>query len=202
MTEESNPPSPTLARDPAANLHRFFGEVGRNWGWVMALGILFIILGTVGIGMSTALTVTTVFVFGILLLVGGAGQVFDAFKCKGWKSVLFHVLIGLLYLGAGITLLNRPLAGSLLLTIVLGGTILAAGISRMIMGFQAKGTAGSGWAIFSGFISLALGLMILIKWPSSGLWVIGLFVAIEMLSHGWACVMIALAARSSLKANA
>jgi uncharacterized membrane protein HdeD (DUF308 family) len=37
--------------------------------------------------------------------------------------------------------------------------------------------------------------MILARWPVSGLWVIGLFVAIEMIFGGWTYIFIALGAR-------
>ena len=62
------------------------GDVKENWGWILALGILFIILGFVGFGMVVALTITTTMFFGGFLFVGGVLQLFHAFKCKGWKN--------------------------------------------------------------------------------------------------------------------
>ena len=47
-----------------------------------------------------------------------------------------------------------------------------------------------GWVMFNGIISLVLGIMIWRQWPYSGLWVIGLFVGIEMLLNGWSLVML------------
>jgi uncharacterized membrane protein HdeD (DUF308 family) len=176
------------------------GDVAKNWGWILALGILFVVLGTIGLGMSVFLTIVSVMFFGILILVGGIFQVIDAFKCKGWKGTVWHVLIGLLYVAVGIMLLTRPLAGSLVLTVMLGGSIIAVGILRIIMGFQLRGATGTwGWVVFSGVVTLVLGFMILSKWPGSGLWVIGLFVAIEMIMHGWSYIMVALAVKSTKK---
>ncbi|ADJ29800.1 HdeD family acid-resistance protein [Nitrosococcus watsonii] len=175
-----------------------FGELGKNWGWFMALGILFIVLGTIALGMSVAFTVATVLFFGFLLLLGGVLQIVDAFKCKGWKSILLHVLIALLYVAAGVLLITEPIAGSLVLTAILGGAFVATGILRIVMGLQLKSSgAGWGWVVFSGVVSLILGGMILFEWPLSALWVIGLLVAVEMIFHGWSYVMIALAARSA-----
>lgn len=173
------------------------GDVAKNWGWILALGILFVALGTIGLGMSVFLTIASVMFFGALLLVGGVFQIIDAFKCTGWKGIVWHVLIGLLYVAAGIMLLTRPLAGSMILTVMLGGSLLAVGILRIIMGFQLKSATGTWrWVVFSGAITLILGLMILSKWPASGLWVIGLFVAVEMIMHGWSYILMAMAARS------
>ena len=55
--------------------------------------------------------------------------------------------------------------------------------------------------LVSGLISIALGAMILAQWPTSGFWVIGLFVAIEMIFNGWSSVFVALAARKAAKAQ-
>jgi uncharacterized membrane protein HdeD (DUF308 family) len=52
-----------------------------------------------------------------------------------------------------------------------------------------------GWVLLNGVVTLALGIMIWRRWPLSGLWVIGLFVGIEMLLYGWSLVMLAIAAK-------
>jgi hypothetical protein len=73
------------------------------------------------------------------------------------------------------------------------------GILRIIMGFQMKGKKGWGWLVFAGLVSLLLGGIILFEWPATGLWVIGLLVAIELIIHGWSYVFVALAARRTVK---
>ena len=73
-----------------------FGDLHRNWGWLLALGILMVVLGMVGLGMTYWLTVVTMIWFGALAFVGGIAQIFDAFKHKGWKSTAWHILVGLI----------------------------------------------------------------------------------------------------------
>lgn len=178
------------------------GDLPRHWGWVMALGILFIVLGTVGLGMSIALTVTTVMVFGMLMITGGVFQAVEVFKCKGWKGVMLHIITALFYIAAGIMLVMNPLVGSVVLTAMLGGALIAVGVLRITMGFQLKDIAHHwGWIVFAGVMSLILGGMILLQWPTSALWVIGLLVAIELIMHGWSYVMLALAARTAKMAK-
>ncbi len=177
-----------------------FGEVSRNWGWLLALGILFVILGTIGLGMTFTLTLASVLFFGVLMLIGGGAQLVQAFQDKGWKSVIWHVLIALLYIGAGIIVVRNPVGASLLLTAMLAGALVAVGVVRIIMAFQLRGDSGWVWLLLGGIVTLLLGLMIFSKWPVSGLWVIGLFVAIEMIVNGWSYVAIALAARRAGKA--
>jgi uncharacterized membrane protein HdeD (DUF308 family) len=63
------------------------------------------------------------------------------------------------------------------------------------MAFQHRGTKGWGWLLFGGIVAVLLGAMIASRWPVSGLWVIGLFVAIELIMNGWTYVFLALAAK-------
>jgi len=179
-----------------------FGDLSRRWGWLLALGILFIVLGVIGIGMAFALTVASLIVFGVLLLVGGAVQVVQAFQSKGWKSVVLHILIAILYLLAGLAVLQDPLLASLVLTLMLAGIILAIGVVRIIMAFQMRRSKGWGLVLVGGIVSVALGGLIYLQWPVSALWVIGLFVAIDLIANGWSYVFIALAARDAGKAKA
>ena len=183
----------TSSSTRSIEIQTMFGDVGKNWGWFLALGILFIALGTLALGISTAVTVATVLLFGILLTIGGVFQFVDAFKYRGWKSILPHILIALLYIAAGIVLIRQPLAGSVVFTAILGGIFIALGILRIAIGIQLRSIGFLwGWVVFAGVVSLALGGMIFLQWPTSALWVIGLLVAIEMIFHGWAFVMMAL----------
>ena len=174
-----------------------FGEVQRNWGWMLALGILFLILGIVGLGMAIALTMASVLFFGVLILIGGGLQLFESFKCKGWKSMLWHVLIAVLYILVGIEIITNPMFASAILTLLLAFGIIAVGIIRIVMAIQMRSFKGWIWPLLGGIISVLLGVMIASRWPSSGLWVIGLFVAIEMIAHGWSYIFIALAAKNA-----
>ncbi len=175
--------------------HPVFGDLSRNWGWLLAFGILSIILGTVGMGMTFGLTLVSVVFFGALLIVGGTFQLVDAFKCRGWKGTLWHILIALLYIAGGLLIVVDPLLASETLTLALAAVLIAVGVSRVMMALQHRGQSGWGWLVLSGLISIALGAMIVAKWPMSGMWVIGLFVAIELIFNGWAYLFVALAAR-------
>jgi uncharacterized membrane protein HdeD (DUF308 family) len=177
------------------------GELKNKWGWLLALGISLIVLGTLGLWMSFAMTLATVIMFGALLAVGGVFQLLNAFQLKGWKSVLWHVLIALLYIAAGIIIFTDPVFASLSLTIALAWILIAVGVLRIFMAFQLRAVKGWFWPLVSGLISIALGAMILAQWPATGFWVIGLFVAIEMILNGWSSVFVALAARKAAKAG-
>lgn len=178
-----------------------FGDLEKSWGWLFAFGLLSILLGSLGLGMTFMLTELTMVFFAALLIVGGVFQLLDALKCNGWKSTAWHVLIALLYIAAGVYMALHPELAAVSLTLVIGAMLIAVGILRAIMAFQIKPAKGWWWPLLSGLISLALGGMILAEWPQSGFFIIGLFVAIELIFNGWSYLFIALAARAARKAR-
>jgi uncharacterized membrane protein HdeD (DUF308 family) len=177
------------------DLATVLGDLKKNWGWFLALGILLVIFGFIGLGMMLALTLASVIFLGVLLLIAAVAQIINAFKGKGWKSIAWHILSAILYGIAGVVIIIDPLVASVVFTLVLGFIILLVGITRIVMAFHVRAAKGWGWPVASGIISVLLGIMIIAQWPFSGLWVIGLFVAIEMIMSGWSYIFLALAAR-------
>jgi uncharacterized membrane protein HdeD (DUF308 family) len=178
------------------------GDLIHNWGWLLALGLLLVALGTIGLGMTFWLTLATVFIFGIFLLIAGVLQLVQAVKCRGWRSVLWHVVIGILYVIAGLDIIDDPLRASALLTLLLGGVLIGIGVVRIVMAMQWRGFKNWVWPLIGGIAAIILGFMILTSWPISGFWVIGLFVSIEMIFSGWSYIIIALGAREMGKQHA
>lgn len=176
-----------------------FGELEKNWGWLLLFGVVSILLGTLGLGMTFTLTEISVVFFGVLLVVGGVFQLLDAIKCRGWKSIAWHVLIALIYIAAGLLMVMRTELAALSLTLVIAYALIAIGVLRAIMAFQLRPSKGWWWPLVSGVVSVALGVMILMQWPQSGLFIIGLFIAIELIFNGWAYLFVALAARAAAK---
>jgi uncharacterized membrane protein HdeD (DUF308 family) len=176
-------------------MHPILGNARKNWGWLLGFGILSVVLGTAGLGMTFALTLVSVTFFGILLAVGGGFQLVDAFQCKGWKGTLVHVLIALLYLGTGLVMAINPLPAAVALTLVLGVMVIVVGVLRIAVAIQHRASRGWGWALAGGVISILLGALVLSGWPVSGLWVIGLVIAVELIVNGWTYIFVGLAAR-------
>lgn len=174
-----------------------FGEVQKRWGWLLAFGILAIVLGTLGLGSVIFLTLASVLFFGWLILIEGGVQLFQAFQCRGWKSVLWHVLGALLHVLAGIVVIGDPVLASNLFTLLLAAAILASGVTRIVVAFQMRAAGVWLWPLLGGLVAVALGLMIAVHWPASSLVVIGLFIAIELIVNGWTLVTVALAARAA-----
>jgi uncharacterized membrane protein HdeD (DUF308 family) len=171
------------------------GELRRSWGWYLALGIVLIVLGTIAIGSTLVMTIASVFFFGWLLIIGGAMEVIHAFWHKRWAGFFLDLLTGILYVVAGWMMVSNPQESALLLTLVIAMFLVFEGVFRIVAALAAR-YPHWGWVMFNGVISLILGIMIWRQWPYSGLWVIGLFVGIEMLLNGWSLVMLSLASRN------
>jgi len=173
-----------------------FPVLEKNWGWFLALGVGLVVLGLVALGLTFAMTILSVMYFGVLLLVGGGLEVAHAFATQRWSGFFLQLLLGLFYLVAGGTMLTEPLAASLVLTLVLGLSILFTGVSRIALALSMRGVRHWICVLLSGVVSLLLGGVILARWPASGLWVIGLLVALEMILAGWSWIMLGLTART------
>lgn len=169
------------------------------WVFLLAMGVALMIVGALAIGSSVIATFATVLVFGILMLLGAVFQVVTALWGRSWRGFFLHLLGGVLYLIAGLFMIENPLEAALNLTFLVAACLLVGGILRIGLSL-AERFEGWGWVLLNGVISVILGVGIWRQWPLDGLWVIGLFVGIEMLFSGLSWVMLGLAVRSGRKA--
>jgi uncharacterized membrane protein HdeD (DUF308 family) len=169
-------------------------ELHRHWALFLALGVGLIGLGVIGILASGLFTLASVVFFGWLLVIAGVGLTIHAFWAKRWSGFFLQFLSGLLYLVGGWMLATHPELGAITLTLVIAISFVVQGAFRI---GAALTTRIDGWGslLASGIITLVLGLMIWNEWPFSGVWVIGLFVGIDMFFYGGWLVSLALSAR-------
>lgn len=133
--------------------------------------------------------------FGWVLLIAGIIEAVQAFRHRHGGHLFLHVLNAVLSIIVGIMLVLSPLAGALVLTLLLAAYFTVAGIFRIVTAFAMR-IPGWGWLLFNGIVTLILGILIWTHWPASGLWIIGLFIGIDLIIVGWSQVMTAAAARA------
>ncbi len=153
-------------------------------GWIIALGIVYVIAGFVALGSVVFATVVTVFIVGVMMLIAGVAEVINAFQVKSWGKFLLWLLLGVLYIIAGFVTFENPLFAAALLTLMLGFALVASGIMRIILAFSMKEGAPWVWVLLSGAVTLLLGLVILTHWPVSGLYILGLLLGIDLIFAG------------------
>ena len=170
-------------------------ELRRNWAWLLVLGFLLIILGTIALVDSVSVTVISMFLFGWVLLVAGIIEAVQAFRHRRAGHLFLHVLNAVLSIIVGLMLIRHPLAGALVITLLLAVYFTVAGVFRIVAALSMR-IRGWGWALADGIITLIVGIVVWAGWPVSGLWIIGLFIGIDLIVAGWSEVMLAVAARS------
>ena len=153
-------------------------------GWIVALGVVYVIAGLIALGSVMFATVVTVFVVGIMMLIAGVAEVFNAFQIKSWGKFLVWLLLGLLYIVAGFVTFENPLLAAAVLTLFLGFSLIFSGVMRIFLGFSMKVGTPWMWVVLSGIITLLLGLVIVVHWPVSGLYILGMFLGIDLVIVG------------------
>lgn len=153
-------------------------------GWSIALGIAMILLGLVALSDQIVATAMVATFIGVILLLGCALSLIKVFTIHGWKSHFWYAIVAIAYGVAGYVFIGRPFAAAVVFTLVLGWAILIGGIFRTFLAFKLRHHQGAGWILFSAVISIILGGLIISQWPGTGLYILGLFLGIELIFAG------------------
>lgn len=176
-------------------------EMRRHWAWYLGLGIALVVLGTLAIGGAVFVTVASMIFLGWLMIIGGALEAGHAFWRRAWSGFFFDLLIGLLYLVVGVMFVSNPIIAAESVTWVMAVMFIFGGVFRIAVALSTHFRNWL-WILLNGVITLALGIMIWRQLPEAALWVIGLFIGIDMIFNGWSLIMLALSARSLKVENA
>jgi uncharacterized membrane protein HdeD (DUF308 family) len=166
----------------------------RNWGWLLAFGIVLALLGIAAVIRSFAATVASMMFFGWMLLFAGVVEFVNAFMVGHWGGFFLHLLASILFIVTGFLLVIRPVVSAEVATFVMSMFFLIGGLYQLIASAWTH-MSGWGWQAFAGFISSLMGVLLLVQWPLSGLWAIGLFIGIDLIFAGWAWIALALGLR-------
>jgi uncharacterized membrane protein HdeD (DUF308 family) len=159
-------------------------------GWIVALGIVCVIAGLIALSSVVFATRVTVFVVGIMMLISGIAEVINAFQFKSWGKFLLWLVVGLLYIGAGLVTFENPLLAAAVLTLLLGIALAGSGLLRIILAFSMREGMPWTWVALSGLVTLLLGVVILMHWPVSSLFVLGVLLGVDLIiiGIGWSLV--------------
>jgi uncharacterized membrane protein HdeD (DUF308 family) len=165
-------------------------------GWIVALGVVYVIAGLVALSSVVLATVVSVFIVGIMMVIAGVAEVINAFQLKSWGKFLLWIALGLLYIVAGVVTFQNPLLAAALLTLMLGVALVVSGIMRIILAFNMKEGMPWMWVVLSGVITLILGGIVLAKWPVSSLYILGIFLGIDLVFAGVGWIFVGLGLKS------
>jgi uncharacterized membrane protein HdeD (DUF308 family) len=151
--------------------------------------------GVFALGDVVAFTLVSVIFIGAMLLVGGVFQIIHAFMTRGWSGFAFNIIMGLLYIIAGVLIMQEPVQGSVILTILILVTLLIGGIMRIVVALRHREVSGWWLMALGGLLSVVVAVMLYATLPWSGLWVLGTLIAIELLIQGFTWIQFGWALR-------
>lgn len=166
-------------------------EMIHNWGWFLAFGIILVLLGIAALVRAFAATVASMVFFGWILIFSGIIELVHAFMLGKWAGFFLHLLVALLFGIAGALMVFRPVISAEAITFVMAIFFMVGGLYQLFASIWSH-LPGWGWGAANGVVSTVLGVLLLTQWPISGLWVIGLFVGIDLIFYGSAWISMAL----------
>ena len=171
------------------------GIVRHSVGMSIALSALMIIAGILAILVPPAAGISVAIFVAWLVALSGVFHLGFAWQMRTTGSLLWQLLIGILYLAISLYMLTRPIAGLASLTLVLASYLFVKGILEFVLGVRMRPFPGSGWLFFDGLMAIILGAMIGFTWPSSSEWAIGTLIGVSILFAGISRLSLSLAAR-------
>lgn len=160
-------------------------------------GVLLIVLGMVAVGSPFLAAVAVNVVVGWLIVLAGVVHLVIAFRVHGAGSVIWKVLVGVAYLCFGTYVILHPVLGVASLTLILASLFLIEGVLDIVLFVKMRPIHGSSWVLIDGIVTLLLGLLIYLQWPSSSAWAIGTLVGISLIFSGVARVGMSMAVRKA-----
>jgi len=163
----------------------------RTYKSVRAIGIVAIVVGCFAILLPELFSLGAAVFAGCILVIASAFLTAAAFTAHGVGSLLARLAWALLTFIVGLWLIIEPHNGTLTLTLVLGIYFLLTGLMRIAAAFMGRGTPNAGWVGLSGVCGLIIGILVLVEFPSSADWAIGLLIGIDLIFAGWMLISVA-----------
>lgn len=179
-------------------MNTFTPGLCKRWNSFLVSGFLLLILGTIALSSAFWTTMATVIFFGALLIAAGLANILHAFWAAEWKGFFAQLIVGIFSAVVGWFILTHPGIGAASITLLLALFFTAAGLFKVAGALFQHGEQW-GWMLFSGLVTLGIGLLIMAQWPSSALWIIGLFIAVDLIVSGWVNIMFSLTVRQACK---
>lgn len=186
---------PTLVPDQKLALGTAMERLRHRWGWFVALGLLAMMLGIVALGLVVHATITTVYIIAVFMVLAGGAEIMLGLSGKTWGREFLYIIAGLFYIVAGAFALARPLDAAIVLTLMLGGALLAAGLVRIYIGTHMHSHAKT-MVIVGGAFTALVGLLVILGWPTNSIVILGTLLGVDLLVTGLMWVGFGLRLRS------
>ncbi|GGR25129.1 HdeD family acid-resistance protein [Streptomyces roseolus] len=180
--------------DPVQEMAREGQRLGRSFGRLAALGVILVLCGVVGLVYTGVATLTSMWLFGWLLLVGGLVGLLQAYASRGTGSFWLAAVVAAVNLAAGCVVLRHPEGTAEALTMFAALLFLTGGVFRLVGSVVTRGPQ-FGWTLLQGAFGVLLGVLVLFDWPDSSRYVIGCFFSLALLFDGLGLVAMGIGGR-------
>jgi uncharacterized membrane protein HdeD (DUF308 family) len=170
-------------------------QVRRSWGWFLIFGILLAILGAACIVKAETATTFSILALGWVLIVSGAMWLVNSFFAYSWHGFFLYLLNAILRVVTGYLLIRHPNAGAEGVTMLLAALFIVGGLFRTV-GASVIQFPRWGWTVFSGLVSIGLGVYLLVTWPAATTYFVGIVIGIDLLFDGGSLIGFASAIHS------
>ena len=177
---------------------------GTHWRLFLFQGVVMIVLGVVAVCAPVAATIAVDIYVGWLLLISGVIGLVAIVSTHHVHAFLWSLITAALSVVIGILLILKPIEGAVSLTVVLTAFFIAEGVFQTAIAIAARHvmTGTWVWMMISGIADLALAAIIILGWPGTAIWALGLLVGVNLLTSGWAIVVAALSGRGIARIGA
>jgi uncharacterized membrane protein HdeD (DUF308 family) len=172
---------------------------GLYWGGSMWWGVSLIVLGVLS-GTLILAFVTVNPVIAWLIVSTGLAHLIIALHTHRVQSLIWRLIVGFAYVLFGVYLIACPVLRWVSLTLVLSRLFLFEGIFDILVFLRLRTIGGSSWVLLKGTVTLILGLMFYLQWPSIARWAIGVLVSASLVTSGVTLLMLSSAARNAMAA--
>src|SRR5689334_18214060 len=185
--------------DPLRSImqHAISDALKTHWRLLLFQGVMMVLLGILAFAAPVAATIAVDIFVGWLFLISGVVGLVAVFSAKDIPAFLWSLITAALSVAAGVLLIWKPVEGALTLTLLLTAFFVAEGVFQIAASIAYRHVPGgsAGWMLLSGVADLVLVVLIFAGWPVTAAWTLGILVAINLITSGWAIVMAALAGR-------
>jgi uncharacterized membrane protein HdeD (DUF308 family) len=175
-------------------------QVGAGWGWMLASGVLGVVLGLAALIWPFPATYAATLIVGAFFMAAGAVALGAGFFGRGHGRRGYIIFYGALSLVLGVLIAFWPLSGALSLTLLVAAWLGARGVVELIAGFRLR--RHKALMIVLGVVNILLMLLIVATVPWSALTLPGYILGISFLFGGVTEISAAMAHRAGAPAFA
>lgn len=173
---------------------------GAGWGWILAYGVVSVLLGLTAFAWPFAATLAATLVIGAFFIAAGIVSVGAGVFGKGHEGRGYAIGFGVLSLVVGLLMAFEPATGAFSLTLMVAVWLGIRG--ALEIGLGARFRRGRGLMVALGVINILLAIYVLATLPWSALTLPGFILGISFLFGGVTSIVSAVHHRSGAPAFA